>query len=98
MFDWWRHRGSGPSDDEIARELRDHLELEAEELARDGPGSDARHRARRAFGNPTLIAETVRDGWRWTWWDDLTQDTGHALRALCRSPAYTVAAVVTLAL
>src|SRR4051794_13364973 len=98
MFNWRRRGGSGPTDDEIARELRDHLELEAEELARSGAGDDARYRSRRAFGNPTLIAETVRAGWRWTAWEQLAEDTKHGVRALRRSPAYTFAAVVTLAL
>jgi len=50
----------GPTDDEIARELRDHLELEAQEL-------HSPDLARRAFGNPTYIGESVRGVWRWTW-------------------------------
>src|SRR5579885_3296429 len=98
MFGWWRRSSSGPTDDEIARELRDHLDLEAAELARHGRRDDAAYSARRAFGNPTLIGETVRDGWRWTWWEQFAQDLRHGARALRRSPAYSIAAIVTLAL
>src|ERR1041385_5299089 len=94
----WRFWRKGPTDDEIARELRDHLDLEAEELAEAGDEAEARDRARRSFGNPTLAAERVRDGWRARWWDEFSQDVRHGARALRRSPAYAVAAVVTLAL
>jgi len=40
----------------------------------------------------------VRDGWRWTWWEQFAQDLRHGARALRRSPAYSIAAIVTLAL
>jgi putative ABC transport system permease protein len=86
----------GPTDDEIARELQDHLDLEAKELAASG-ASDPVHGARRAFGNATYLGESVRDVWRWAWLEQLLQDVRHGARALRRSPAYTVAAVVTLA-
>jgi len=81
----------GPTDDEIARELRDHLELEAQEL-------HSPDLARRAFGNPTYIGESVRGVWRWTWIEQLLQDVRYGVRSLRRSSAYALAAIVTLAL
>jgi predicted permease len=89
---------SRPRDHEIARELRDHLDLEAEELARSTSPHDASDRARRRFGNPTFIAETVRDLWRFAWLDQLGQDLRQAFRGLRRSPVYAVSATLTLSL
>src|SRR5687767_4345312 len=48
-------------DDELAREIRSHLELEAEEREADGLSEgEARYAARRAFGNVTRAQEEVR--------------------------------------
>ena len=85
-----------PTDDEIARELRDHLELDAESLI--SYGAQARFVAQRRFGNMTNMTEAVRDVWRWTWLEQLGQDLRHGLRALTRSPLYAVAVVITLAM
>lgn len=86
-------RGS-PTDAEIERELRDHLEMDAESLASD----DAHHAARRRFGNVSSVRESVRDVWRWPWLEQLEQDTRHGLRAIVRSPVYSLAVIVTLAM
>ncbi len=92
------HRDS-PTDAEIARELRDHLALEAESFnASKATASDASSKARRRFGNVTVATEAVREIWRWTWLDHLAQDTRHGVRALARSPAYSVAVVISLAI
>jgi putative ABC transport system permease protein len=85
-----------PTDDEIARELRDHLELDAESLG--ATTDDPRDLARRRFGNRTSIGESVREVWRWAWLEQLEQDVRHGWRALIRTPAYSVAVAVTLAL
>src|SRR6185437_6181849 len=95
-------RGAGlamrrrPTDDEIARELRDHLELDAETLG--STAGDPRDAARRRFGNRASIGESVREVWHWAWLEQLEQDARHGWRALVRSPAYSVAVVITLAL
>jgi putative ABC transport system permease protein len=87
-----------PTDEEIARELRDHLELDAEALAASGAAADARFVAQRRFGNMTNVSEAVRDVWQWTWLEPLEQDIRHGFRALRRSPLYAVAVIVTLAM
>jgi predicted permease len=92
-------RGS-PSDAEIARELRDHLDLEAEAIAPHErlTQSQVRFAAQRRFGNLTNAGESVRDVWRWGWLEQLGQDLRHAWRAILRAPAYSVATIVTLAM
>jgi putative ABC transport system permease protein len=91
-------RAGSPSDAEIERELRDHLELEAESLGVSKVETDAASMARRRFGNVGIARESVRDVWRWTWLEQLEQDVRHGFRALVRSRLYTVAMIVTLAM
>ena len=79
----WFRRGRRPTDDEIARELRDHLELEADALS--SAGDDAAAAARRRFGNLTGTGEDVRAVWRWAWWDRMTGDLRLAVRTLRRT-------------
>jgi hypothetical protein len=87
-----------PTDDEIARELRDHLELDAESLTSSAGAANARFIAQRRFGNMTNVSEALRDIWQWTWLEQLEQDVRHGLRALRRSPLYATAVVITLAM
>jgi hypothetical protein len=48
-------------DDDVEREIREHLELEAEERQADGLSrTDAEYAARRAFGTVALVQEDVR--------------------------------------
>jgi hypothetical protein len=47
--------------DDLEREIRTHLDLEAEERVADGMSEmEARYAARRAFGNVTRTQEDVR--------------------------------------
>jgi hypothetical protein len=94
-----RDRISGHADRDLDRELRAHLELEAEEQQDAGlPPEEARYAARRAFGNTTSIQEEVRDMWGWTAVEQAVQDARYALRGVRKNPGFATAAILSLAL
>src|SRR5688500_14109083 len=84
-------------DDDLAREIRAHLELEAEERVADGAAPEqARYAARRAFGNVTRIREDARAVWIRPWIEQTVQDLRYALRSLRRAPTFAATAVLIL--
>ena len=91
--------GRRQAEEDLQEELRLHLELEHERQRDAGvPGDEALRAARRNLGNATLIRERTRDVWGWRWLDDLGRDLRHAVRTLRRSPGFTAAVVIVLAL
>ena len=84
---------------ELEEEMRLHVDLRTEAMCRAGLGDDdARHAARRRFGNGTMLVERSRDLWGFGWLDDMAQDFHHAMRRLAQRPAFTGAVVGVLAL
>jgi predicted permease len=101
----WRHwfGAERPTRDERAqdldREIRAHLELEAEEQQDSGlAAAEARDVARRAFGNRTLIREEIAATWGLPALDALRLDIRYAWRTMRRAPGFAAMAVGSSAL
>ena len=88
---------SNKKDDELAREIRAHLALEAEERMVEGMSAeDARAAARRAFGYVTRVREDARAVWIAPALDHVWQDLRYAARRLRRAPAFAATAILLL--
>jgi predicted permease len=84
---------------DLSEEMRLHIEERVEQLKHDGLSArEAERQARIAFGNLTLVEERSREVWQWPSLESIFSDVRFATRQLRRSPGFTVAAVLTLAL
>src|ERR1043166_6007575 len=86
-------------DAELNEELAAHLRMAAQDRMARGESRDAAEAAaRRELGNLTHIKEVTREVTGRLWIERLVQDVRYGLRALRRTPAFTVVAVLTLTL
>ncbi len=84
---------------DLEEEMAFHLDQKVSEYIAAGmPEPEARAAARRAFGNVTLASEDSKAAWRYAFLDSILQDVRYGARALQRTPVFTFAVVLTLAL
>ncbi len=87
------------SADDFSEEIKAHLELEADELKREGLSDDEAHRkARVEFGNVQVAQERFYLRSRVVWFDNLVRDVRFAIRQLARNPGFATTAILVLAL
>jgi predicted permease len=80
---------------DLEEELQSHLELATDDSE---PGNEALSAARRQLGNQTIIRESTRSTWGWEPVESLFRDVLYGVRGLRRTPVFTIAAILTLAL
>jgi predicted permease len=86
-------------DDETRYEIGTHLDLLVDNYIRSGLTPEEAHvRARRQFGNVTLVREEIYEMNRIRFVDGLTQDLRVAVRMLRAAPIVTGIAILSLAL
>ena len=82
---------------ELSEEIQSHLDERIEELVVEGmTREEARHAARREFGNVGLVEEKSRDVWAWPTVESFLLDVRYGLRTLLHNPVFAVVALLTI--
>lgn len=104
MRQWWSKvrawvTGRNGIADDLAEEVRSHVEMETESFVERGMTAEAaRAAARRRFGNTTAVAGSAHDAWGFLSLENLLRDARYGFRAMRRSPAFTLVVILTFAL
>ena len=89
----------GSIDDDVREELEAHVAMRAELNQTSGmTPEEARHAARRQFGNATAVQERLHDYNGFGWLDTVSRDLVYAMRGLRRSPGLSLTAILTIAI
>ncbi len=84
---------------DLAEEMRLHIEERTEQLMREGMSrNEAELAARRAFGNRTVMEERSREVWQWPTLESIWADVRYALRQLKNSPGFAITVILSLTL
>jgi len=96
ILNWLRLR---KLENELDRELKYHIDRRVSDLIESGlPEPEARRRAKLEVGGAAQIREEVRDVWLSRWLRDFIYDLRFSARTFLRSPSFTAATVLSLAL
>jgi len=78
--------------DDLAVSIQEHLAERTDELMEDGMSrEEAAQKARREFGNVTVITERSREAWQWPTVESIWADVKHACLRLRKSPGWNQA-------
>jgi macrolide transport system ATP-binding/permease protein len=89
----------GRFEDAMTDEMRFHLEAYADDLVTAGLSpAEARRRAHLEFGGVERVKEECRQARGLRLVDELRQDVRYAVRSMAKTPAFTAAAVISIAL
>src|SRR6516225_10307823 len=95
LFNWFRRRSLERS---LDRELQYHFDRRVADLTTAGiPEPEARRRAAVELGL-VRVREEVRDVWFTRWFRDFLYDLRFSARSFFRSPGFTAATLLSLAL
>jgi len=85
--------------DDLSISIEEHLEEKIDELMSEGlTRKQAEQRARREFGNVTLIEQRSRETWQWPGIESLLADLKLSLRRLRKAPGFTITVLLALAI
>ena len=94
----WMVKGQRLESD-METEVRFHIESYAADLVRKGLSQEeAMRQARIEFGGIESHKDAIRASVGVRWWGELGSDLHHGWRLLCKNPAFTAVAILTLAL
>jgi predicted permease len=97
---WWQRLWRRKKlEQQLGKELQFHIEERIVALSREGLSEDqARRQVRQEFGGLEQVKESCRDARGTRWIESTVQDLGYTARTLRKTPAFTLAAIATLAL
>ena len=86
--------------DDLAEEMREHLEEKTEQIMRvEGvTRAEAALAAKKAFGNKTVIEQRSREVWQWPTLESIFGDLRFAMRQMRKTPGFTLTIVLLLGL
>ena len=87
------------SANDFAEEIQSHIELEADDLKREGLSEEAaRQKAKNEFGSVSVARERFYLRGRAVWLESLIRDLRFAVRQLIKNPGFTATAILVMAL